>query len=66
MMQTRAVESEGFITSEQRGHLNEIDQHDPLLFDFVLKRCLRWKQLRLPDATFMVRPEVFPRLYRGA
>ncbi len=62
LMQTRAVESEGFITREQRGLLNEIDQHDPLLFDFVMKRCLAWKGAKLPDATFMVRPEVFPRL----
>ena len=62
LMQTRAVEAEGFITPEQRGLLNEIDQHDPLLFDFVMKRCLAWKGAKLPDATFMVRAEVFPRL----
>jgi len=62
LMQTRAVENEGFITSEERAVLNEIDQHDPLLFDFVMKRCLKWKGSKLPDATFMVRPEVFPRL----
>ncbi|MBL8958170.1 MAG: amidohydrolase family protein [Myxococcaceae bacterium] len=62
LMQTRKVEAEGFITPEQRELLNEIDQHDPLLFDFVMKRCLAWKGAKLPDATFMVRPEVFPRL----
>ncbi len=62
LMQTRAVESNGFITAEQRKALNEIDQHDPLLFDFVMKRVLQSNQRRLPDATFMVRPEVFPRL----
>lgn len=66
LMQTRAVENAGFITAAQRSALNEIDQHDPLLFDFVMKRSLRWKQFRLPDATFMVRPEVFPLLARGA
>jgi mannonate dehydratase len=62
LMQTRAVENEGFITRDQRMWLNEIDQHDPLLLDFVMKRCLRWKGFRFPDATFMVRPEVFPLL----
>lgn len=62
LMQTRAVEAAGFITAEQRSALNEIDQHDPLLFDFVMKRTLRSGQARLPDATFMVRPEIFPRL----
>ncbi|MBK7863577.1 MAG: amidohydrolase family protein [Archangiaceae bacterium] len=65
LMQTRAVESEGFITAAQRTVLNEIDQHDPLLFDFVMKRCLSWKGFRLPDAAFMVRREIFPRLARG-
>jgi uncharacterized protein len=62
LMQSRAVKEHGFITADERELLNEIDQHDPLLYDFVMKRCLRWNGQRLPDATFMLRPEVFPRL----
>jgi mannonate dehydratase len=62
LMWSRAVQSKGFITEDERDALNEIDQHDPLLFDFVMKRCLKWNGARLPDATFLIRPEVFPRL----
>ncbi len=62
LMQSRAVEKAGFITADERAALNEIDEHDPLLYDFAMKRCLKFKDFRLPDATFMVRPEVFPRL----
>ena len=66
LMQTRVVEQQGFITAEERGFLNEIDQHDPLLLDFVLKRTLRIRengeQLRFSDAMFEIRSEVFPRL----
>jgi predicted TIM-barrel fold metal-dependent hydrolase len=66
LMQTGAVHDKGFITAEERETLNEIDRTDPLLMDFVMKRCLRLhvdgKEKALPDATFMVRPEVFPAL----
>jgi mannonate dehydratase len=66
LMQSSAVEKAGFITADQRALLNEIDQHDPLLYDFAMKRCARTqhegKEYKLPDATFMLRPEVFPRL----
>lgn len=66
LMQTGAVQEKGFITSEERELLNELDRHDPLLMDFVMKRCLRLREggveKALPDATFLLRPEVFPRL----
>ena len=62
LMQSRAVEKLGLITPEQREALNEIDQHDPLLYDFAMKRSLRFKGSKLPDATFTARPEVFPLL----
>jgi len=66
LMQTGAVQKRGFITSAERAWLNEIDQHDPLLLDFVMKRCLRLrengKEYRLADDIFQLRPEVFPRL----
>ncbi len=66
LMQTGVVVSKGFLTAAQRDVLNEIDQHDPYLFDFVMKRCLRWNENgvshRLADDMFMVRPEIFRRL----
>lgn len=66
LMQTGAVAEKGFITAEERELLNEIDRADPLLMDFVMKRCLRLrengKEKALPDSTFLVRPEVFPRI----
>jgi mannonate dehydratase len=66
LMQTGAIEAKGLLTAKERRLLNEIDQHNPLLFDFVLKRtiCLRedGREYRLPDAAFMIRPELFPRL----
>jgi uncharacterized protein len=67
VMQTGAVLKEGFLTEAERDALNELDQHDPLLLDFVLKRTVRWKEggreHRLSDAMFEARPEVFPRLF---
>lgn len=66
LMQTRAVEGLGLITAQERGWLNEIDQHDPLLFDFVMKRTLRieenGKEHRLADEVFQTRADVFARL----
>lgn len=66
LMQTGVVESHGFITAQERALLNQIDQHDPLLFDFVMKRTLRLRDAgqehRLADEVFMVRPEAFPRI----
>lgn len=62
LVQTRAIVDAGLITAAERALLNELDQHDPLLFDFVLKRTLRKDGKRLGDGVFTVRPEVFPRL----
>ncbi|MEW5740627.1 MAG: amidohydrolase family protein [Myxococcota bacterium] len=62
LMQTRAVVDAGYLTEAERDALNEIDRHDPLLFDFVMKRTLKKGGRRLADSVFMVRPEVFPRL----
>jgi uncharacterized protein len=66
LMQTGAVAEKGFITAAERELLNEIDRADPLLMDFVMKRCIRLredgKEKKFPDATFMLRPEVFPRV----
>lgn len=62
LMQTSAIVEGGFITEDERRWLNEIDQHNPLLFDFVVKRTLHLGERRLADDIFMVRPELFPRL----
>ncbi len=62
LLQTRAVVEQGFLTEEERGWLNEIDQHNPLLFDFVMKRTIRSAGHRFADGVFTARPEVFGRL----
>ena len=66
LMQTGAVERHGLITAEERALLNEIDEHNPLLFDFVMKRTLRLREggqeHRLADGMFLARREVFSRL----
>lgn len=62
LMQTGAIVKEGFLTEDERRLLNEIDQHNPLLFDFVTKRTVHVGEQRLSDDVFMIRPELFPRL----
>jgi mannonate dehydratase len=62
LMQTGAIVKAGFLTEDERTLLNEIDQHDPLLFDFVTKRTLHVGTRRFADGVFMARPELFPRL----
>ncbi len=62
LVRTSAIVEAGFITEPQRALLNEIDQHNPLLFDFVTKRCLRSNGHAFADETFMARPEIFGRL----
>lgn len=62
LMQTSAIAREGFLTEDERRVLNEIDQHNPLLFDFVTKRTVHVGEQRLSDDVFMLRPELFPRL----
>ncbi len=66
VMRTGALESFGFLTGPERAALNEIDQHNPLLFDFVLKRTLRAHKDGVAhgfsDEAFMLRPGIFPGL----
>jgi uncharacterized protein len=56
VVQTRVLKDKGFITSEERKALNELDQRNPLQFDFVLKRTLKW---RAGGKTHRLSPEVF-------
>lgn len=66
LMQTSVVASKGFLTARERELLNEIDQHNPLLFDFVMKRTLRLheqgREYRFADEVFVARAEMFPLL----
>lgn len=54
----------GFITEDERALLDEIYAHNPLAFDFALKRTVKvvkdGRELRLPEAVFMLRPGLFP------
>jgi predicted TIM-barrel fold metal-dependent hydrolase len=69
LVQTRILKDRGFITVAERAALNELDQHNPLMFDFVLKRTLR---LQKNGASYRLSPEifthrdVFPRLAKQA
>ncbi len=63
IVQTRVLKEKGFITAEQRRALNEIDQRNPLQFDYVLKRTLAWRGRRFPAEIFTPRG-AFPRLER--
>jgi mannonate dehydratase len=62
LMQTRPIVEKGFITEADREALNELDRHDPLLYDFALKRTVSWKGVRFADGVFMPGTAVFPRL----
>ncbi|MBI3184524.1 MAG: amidohydrolase family protein [Myxococcales bacterium] len=66
LIQTGALEKAGYLTSEERAALNEIDQHNPLLFDLVLKRTLKvpseGAERRFPAEAFAARKELFPKL----
>lgn len=62
LVRTSALVEAGFISEATRALLNEIDQHNPLLFDFVTKRCLEHAGHRFADEVFMSRSEVFRRL----
>ena len=54
LIRTRSLAGNGFITAEERRALNEIYDHNPLLFDFVLKRTMRH-----PETKQKLAPSVF-------
>ncbi len=58
VIQTRTLESSGYITAEEREALNEIYDYNPLLFDFVLKRTLRHTEtgVQFPPSVFAEHP----------
>ncbi len=60
VIQTRTLESAGYITAQEREALNEIYDFNPLLFDFVLKRTLRHTETgaHFPPSVFLEHPEL--------
>ncbi len=58
VIQTRTLESSGYISSAEREALNEIYDYNPLLFDFVLKRTLRHSETgrQFPISVFLEHP----------
>ena len=65
VVQTRVLKDKGFITAAERVALNELDRHNPLVFDWVLKRTIRLERdgvvYKLSAEVFTHR-DVFPRL----
>ncbi len=66
LVQTRVLKERGFLSADERDALNELDRHNPLLFDFVLKRTMAWREdgatYRLPPPVFETPAGLFPRL----
>jgi hypothetical protein len=46
----------GFITSKEQIILQEIYDYNPLLFEFTVKRTIRWKKIKFSDFIFMENP----------
>jgi predicted TIM-barrel fold metal-dependent hydrolase len=44
--------SEGLLDANLPPLIDHIQQHNPLLFDFVLKRCMSWQGAAFPEAVF--------------
>jgi uncharacterized protein len=54
LLRTSTLVSQGLLSEPQRTMLNEIDQHNPLVFDFAVKRSLRGHAgERFADDVFM-------------
>ncbi len=61
LVRTATLVKLGYIDETQRTLLNEIDRHNPLLFDFVLKRTLRGAGgVQFAPAVFMPPEHLFP------
>ena len=44
VVRTRTLVGHGLLTPEERRALNEVYDFNPLVFDFALKRTLRWRE----------------------
>jgi predicted TIM-barrel fold metal-dependent hydrolase len=60
LIRTKPLLRAGYIDAEERASLREIYGFNPLLFDFVLKRCLKLPgtDRRLPASVFQSNPEL--------
>ena len=60
LIRTKPLLQAGYINAEERACLKEIYHFNPLLFDFVLKRCLKLPgtNQRLPASLFLSNPEL--------
>ncbi|WP_454062231.1 amidohydrolase family protein [Candidatus Nitrospira salsa] len=60
VIQTRTLESAGYITAQERESLNDMYDFNPLLFDFVLKRTLRHTKTgeKFPASVFLEHPDL--------
>jgi hypothetical protein len=52
VMGTNGLVEEGVLAERDAARLGHIQQHNPLLFDFYLKRCLSWQGERWPASVF--------------
>jgi mannonate dehydratase len=52
VMGMKGLVDEGVLAAADAGKLAHIQHHNPLLFDFYLKRCLAWKGERWPASVF--------------
>lgn len=52
VMGMKGLVEEGVLAAADAEKLAHIQQHNPLLFDFYLKRCLAWKGERWPASVF--------------
>jgi uncharacterized protein len=61
---TEALVDGGFLDQAAAPVLTALRAHNALLFDFVLKRHLRWQGARLSDAVFQTRAFFEPQVDR--
>ena len=52
VMGTKGLVEEGVLAAKDAERLAHIQSHNPLLYDFLLKRCLAWKGERWPASVF--------------
>lgn len=66
LVRTGPLESMGLIDHHERAALNELDRHNPLLFDLACKRTVALRKdgklLKFDDSVFQLRPGLFPGL----
>lgn len=55
LFNTRRLQQAGLLPEAANPVLDAVREHNPLLFDFMLKRHLRWQGRRLPPAVFEAR-----------